>query len=129
MATGQIRSVEFAYNMAVLENGDKATFKVACKTIAEKGEPSGDFKTFKAELAAQVPKKPTKKTAGRPSKIKIPAVGDPKVIQRLSAQDVLDQPQWKAVDWEDGSKQNIERIEKLIKKTLDNLVKDMTASA
>ena len=129
MATGQIRSLEFAYKMAVLDGADKALFKAACKVIAEKGEPAGDFNSFKAALAAQQPKKPARKTAGRPSKIKFPPVGEPKVIQRLFAPEVLEQPQWQALDWEDTSKPNIDRIEKLIKTTLESLVKDMAAGA
>jgi len=129
MGTGQIRSVEFAYKMAVLESADKALFKAACKTIAEKGEPPGDFATFKAAIAAQSPKKPARKSAGRPAKIKIPAVGEPKVLQRLFAPQVLEQPQWQAIDWEDTSKNNVERIEKLIKKTLESLIKDVQSSA
>ena len=72
MATGQIKSVEFAYKMAVLEGSDKQLFKAACNQIAEKGEPAGDFNAFKAALADKLPKKPTRKTAGRPSKIKFP---------------------------------------------------------
>jgi hypothetical protein len=129
MATGQIRSVEFAYKMAVLEGADKPLFKAACKQIAEKGEPSGDFSTFKAGLAAQVPQKSTRKTAGRPSKIKFPPVGEPRVIQRLLAPEVLDKPQWQAVDWGDTSKPNIDRIETLIKETLASLVKEMEEGA
>jgi hypothetical protein len=129
MATGQIRSVEFAYKMAVLEGADKSLFKTACKTIAEKGEPTGDFNAFKAALAAQVPKKPAKKTAGRPAKIKFPAVGEPRVIQKLFAPEVLEQPQWRAVDWQDTGKANIERIERLIKTTLTSLVKDLEQGA
>ena len=129
MATGQIRSVEFAYKMAVLEGGDKPLFKAACKVIAEKGEPAGDFNLFKAGLASQVPKKPAKKNAGRPAKIKFPAVSEPRVIQRLFAPDVLAQPQWQALDWADSSKPNIDRIEKLIKKTLDALIREMHGDA
>ena len=129
MATGQIRSVEFAYKMAVLEGADKPLFKAACKVIAEKGEPAGDFNTFKAGLAAQMPQKPARKSAGRPSKIKFPAVGEPRVIQRLLAPELLEQPQWQALDWEDISKPNIDRIEKLIKQTLASLLKDMKTSA
>ena len=129
MATGQIRSVEFAYKMAVLEGAEKALFKTACKVIAEKGEPAGDFNTFKAGLAAQMPQKPTRKSAGRPAKIKFPAVAEPRVIQRLFAPEVLGQPQWQAVDWEDISKPNIDRIESLIKKTLASLVKEMEERA
>jgi len=129
MGTGQVRSVEFAYKMAVLEGADKPLFKAACKVIAEKGEPAGDFNTFKAGLAAQMPQKPARKSAGRPSKIKFPAVGEPRVIQRLFAPELLEQPQWQALDWEDTSKPNIDRIEKLIKQTLESLLKDMKASA
>lgn len=129
MATGQIRSLEFAYKVAVLEGADKPLFKLACKVIAEKGEPAGDFNTFKASLAALVDKKPVRPTAGRPAKIKIPAVGEPKVLQRLFAPQVLEQPQWQAVNWDDSSKPNIERIEKLIKKTVESLIKDLAAGA
>tara|TARA_R110001592_G_scaffold254129_2_gene517440 strand:+ start:8897 stop:10081 length:1185 start_codon:yes stop_codon:yes gene_type:complete len=129
MATGQIRSVEFAYKMAVLEGADKPLFKVACKVIAEKGEPAGDFNTFKANLASQAPQKPIRKTAGRPAKIKFPAVAEPRVIQRLFAPEVLDKPQWQAIDWTDTGKPNMERIEKLIKTTLAALVKDMDPGA
>lgn len=129
IGTGQIRSVEFAYKMSVLETSDKSLFKAACHRIAEKGEPSGDFNSFKSTLDVATPKKPARKTAGRPAKIKIPAVAEPRVIQRLFAADVLEQPQWQAVDWEDSSKSNIDRIEKLIKKTLEGLVKDMASSA
>jgi hypothetical protein len=129
MATGQIRSVEFAYKMAVLEGTDKSLFRAACKVIAEKGEPAGDFNTFKSALATQLPQKPVRKSAGRPSKIKFPAVSEPRVIQRLFAPAVLNQPQWQGVDWADTSKPNIDRIEKLIKTTLAALVKDMAAGA
>ncbi|MFV0277188.1 MAG: hypothetical protein ACK5HY_08400, partial [Parahaliea sp.] len=85
MGTGQVRSVEFAYKLAVLEGNDKATFKAACKAIAEHGEPTGDFNTFRSGLATQVAKKPAKRSAGRPSKIKFPAVAEPQVLQRLFA--------------------------------------------
>tara|TARA_E500000305_G_scaffold108525_1_gene111113 strand:+ start:6541 stop:7734 length:1194 start_codon:yes stop_codon:yes gene_type:complete len=129
MNTGQIRSVEFAYNMAVLEGSDKATFKAACKVIAENGEPSGDFKVFKAGLGSKVEKKPAKRSAGRPSKIKFPAVSEPRVLRRLFAPEVLERPQWQAIDWEDTSKPNIDRIEKLIKQTLETLVKDLQQGA
>ena len=129
MATGQIRSVEFAYKMAVLEGADKSLFKAACKVIAEKGEPAGDFNLFKAGLASQAPKKPVKKQAGRPAKIKFPTVSEPRVIQRLFAPEVLDQPQWRALDWADTSKPNIDRIEKLIKTTLEALIRDLQAGA
>ena len=129
MATGQIRSVEFAYKMAVLEGADKGLFKVACKVIAEKGEPAGDFSSFKAGLAALAPPQSARKTAGRPSKIKFPALGEPRVLQRLFAPEVLEQPQWQAMDWEDTSKPNIDRIEKLIKTTLESLVKELKAGA
>jgi hypothetical protein len=129
MATGQIRSVEFAYKMAVLEGADKQLFKAACKHIAEKGDPAGDFNTFKSALADALPKKPTRKAAGRPSKIKFPAVGEPRVLQKLFAPAVLEQPQWQRLDWTDTSKPNMERIEKLIKTTMASLVKDMEAGA
>jgi ParB-like chromosome segregation protein Spo0J len=129
MATGQIKSVEFAYKMAVLEGADKPLFKAACNHIAEKGEPTGDFNSFKAALAAAQPKKPARKAAGRPSKIKFPAIGEPKVLQKLFAPQVLEQPQWQQLDWSDNSKPNMERIEKLIKETMTNLVKDMEAGA
>lgn len=129
MATGQIRSVEFAYKMAVLEGSNKPLFKVACKVIAEKGEPTGDFNTFKGGLAAQVEKKPARQSAGRPSKIKFPAVGEPRVIQRLLAPEVLEQPRWQALDWADTSKSNMDRIEKLIKETLASLVKELEPGA
>ena len=129
MATGQIRSVEFAYKMAVLEGADKSLFKAACKVIAEKGEPAGDFNLFKAGLASQAPKKPVKKHAGRPAKIKFPTVSEPRVIQRLFAPEVLDQHQWRALDWADTSKPNIDRIEKLIKTTLEALIRDLQAGA
>lgn len=129
MATGQIRSVEFAYKMAVLEGSNKPLFKVACKVIAEKGEPTGDFNSFKGGLAVQVEKKPTRQSAGRPSKIKFPAVGEPRVIQRLLAPEVLEQPQWQALDWGDTSKSNMDRIEKLIKETLASLVKELEPGA
>jgi hypothetical protein len=125
MGTGQIRTVEFAYKMAVLEGTDAPLFKAACKLIAEKGEPSGDFTTFKNALVAQLPKKPVKKAAGRPAKIKFPAVSEPRVIQKLFAPAVLQQPAWQGVDWEDTGKGNMERIEQLIKKTLETLIKDM----
>ena len=124
MGTGQIRSVEFAYKMAVLEGTDAPLFKAACKAIAEKGEPTGDFNTFKNTLASQLPKKPAKKAAGRPAKIKFPAVAEPRVLQKLFAPTVLEQPQWQAVDWTDTGKDNIARIEKLIKQTLETLTKD-----
>ncbi|MFK8050313.1 MAG: ParB N-terminal domain-containing protein [Halioglobus sp.] len=129
MATGQIRSLEFAYKMAVLEGSDKPAFKMACKRVAEKGEPTGDFAAFKAELAVQTTKKPARPTAGRPSKIKFPALSQPKVLQKLFAPEVLENPQWQRIDWEDTTKPNIEKIETLIKKTLETLVKDMEASA
>jgi hypothetical protein len=129
MATGQIKSVEFAYKMSVLEGSDKQLFKAACNQIAEKGEPTGDFNSFKVALAAQQPNKPARKSAGRPSKIKFPAVGEPKVLQRLFAPQVLEQPQWQKLDWSDTSKPNMERIEKLIKSTMESLVKDMEAGA
>ena len=129
MATGQIRSVEFAYKMAVLEGTDRPLFKSACKVIAEKGEPAGDFNSFKASLTSEVSPKPARKSAGRPSKIKFPSVGEPRVIQRLFAPEVLDKPQWQALDWDDTSKPNIDRIEKLIKKTLETLLKEMNEGA
>ncbi|MAT94150.1 MAG: hypothetical protein CME59_16335 [Halioglobus sp.] len=129
MATGQIRSVEFAYKLSVLENNDKRLFKAACKQIAEKGEPTGDFNAFKSALADALPKKPARKSAGRPAKIKFPAVAEPRVLQQLFAPEVLAQPQWQQLDWGDTSKPNIERIEKLIKSTLDALVKDLSAGA
>jgi hypothetical protein len=129
MATGQIRSVEFAYKMAVLEGADKPLFKAACKVIAEKGEPAGDFNTFKTNLATQLPKKPAQKTAGRPAKIKFPAVSEPRVIQRLFAPEVLEQSQWQAVYWLYTSKPNMERIETLIKTTLAAMVKEMEPGA
>ena len=125
MGTGQIRSVEFAYKMAVLEGTDAPLFKAACKAIAEKGEPSGDFNTFKSLLASQLPKKSAKKVAGRPAKIKFPAVAEPRVLQKLFAQDVLQQSRWQSVDWSDTGRDNIARIEKLIKQTLEALIKDM----
>jgi len=129
MATGQIRSVEFAYKMAVLAGSNKPLFKAACKVIAEKGEPTGDFNTFKAALATQEEKKPARKSAGRPSKIKFPAVGEPRVIQRLLAPEVLEQPRWQALDWADTSKANMDRIESLIKETLKSLVKELESGA
>lgn len=129
MATGQINTVEFAYKMSVLEGSDKQLFKAACKNIAEKGEPTGDFNSFKSALAAQQPKKPARKTAGRPSKIKFPTIGEPKVLQKLFSPHVLEQPQWQKVDWSDTSKPNMERIEKMIKETMTSLVKEMQASA
>lgn len=129
MATGQIRSVEFAYKLSVLEGNDKRLFKAACKQIAEKGEPAGDFNTFKSALADALPKKPARKSAGRPSKIKFPALGEPRVLQKLFAPQVLEQPQWQQIDWGDSSKPNMERIEKLIKATLEALVKDLQPGA
>lgn len=129
MATGQIKSVEFAYKMSVLEGADKRLFKAACNAIAEKGEPAGDFNTFKSALAAQQPQKPPRKTAGRPSKIKFPAVGEPKVLRKLFAPEVLEQPKWQALDWTDTSKPNMQRIEKLIKETMTSLIKEMEAGA
>ena len=129
MATGQIKSVEFAYKMAVLEGSDKQLFKAACNQIAEKGEPAGDFNAFKAALADKLPKKPTRKTAGRPSKIKFPTIGEPRVLQNLFAPHILEQPAWQKIDWADTGKPNMERIEKLIKETMTTLAKDMEAGA
>jgi hypothetical protein len=43
----------------------------------------------------------------------------------LFAPAVLQQPAWQGVDWEDTGKGNMERIEQLIKKTLETLIKDM----
>ena len=125
MATGQITSIEFAYRLSVLEGTDASLFKAACKTIAEKGEPQGDFNSFKAGLTPASTKKAPRKSAGRPSKIKFPTIGEPRVLQQLFAPDVLAQPAWQKLDWSDTSKTNMERIEKLIKQTMQRLVKDM----
>ncbi|MEO0436587.1 MAG: hypothetical protein AAF098_06745 [Pseudomonadota bacterium] len=126
--TGQVRSVEYAYRLSVLEDSDNVLFKAACKAIAEHGEPKGDFNAFRAMLdsiESKTPKRATRKTVGRPSKIKIPAVSEPEVLQRLFAPEILASPDWSQVDWSDGSKPNISHIEKLIKKTLEDLVSEL----
>ena len=71
MATGQIRSVEFAYKMAVLEGADKSLFKAACKVIAER-RAGGRFQPVQGGTRVPGPKKPVKKQAGRPAKIRFP---------------------------------------------------------
>ena len=55
-------------------------------------------------------------------------MSEPRVIQRLFAPRCWTNPV-ASLDWADTSKPNIDRIEKLIKTTLEALIRDLQAGA
>ncbi len=133
-----IKTQNFADELVIFMNAaksDKSLSAAVIESLKTEGQKHASLEQMlegvKDNIKLQIqddsaevkPKK--KETKGRPKKIKFPPVSEPSIIKAIFSPAILERKEWKKIDFNDASNSNIDKIEKLIRETIEKVKKEI----
>ena len=120
---GVINHITFAEHLAKYIGKNPDFSEKIVKVIESWEGPLPSWSDFLPVLKKSLVQAPKKSGRGRPAKITVPAISSPVTLQKILAPEVLARADWKAIDWEDGGKENIARVQKLLRLLIEEVAK------